>query len=145
MLDGAFDWGVVADESAGSESANRVPAPNQGAALRRSPNPSVAAEAPGGPAQTAAGPRVREGRRRWSSQPKMLCTTLASSPDASSNLPRLYAGQGRPHRAASRVFEAAGDETALVRARALAGADAHIEIWELSRRVYLTPRGKASA
>jgi hypothetical protein len=45
------------------------------------------------------------------------------------------------------VFEAAGGESALVRARALAGGDAHIEVevWERGRRVYPATRGKAFA
>jgi hypothetical protein len=33
------------------------------------------------------------------------------------------------------VFEAPNDATAIARARALAGDDAHIEVWEGSRRV----------
>jgi len=53
-------------------------------------------------------------------------------------------GGGRMVRPAV-VFEAAGDESALARARALAGTDAHIEVWERSRRIYPTARGKASA
>jgi hypothetical protein len=33
------------------------------------------------------------------------------------------------------IFEAAGDDAALARARALAGGDAHIEVWQGSRRI----------
>jgi hypothetical protein len=84
-------------------------------------HPSRAADTPERPSLILPGrSRVHDGRRRCSKR-KMLRVTLASSAAPSGDLPCLHAGQGGAYRAASRGFRTAGDESALGRARALAG------------------------